>query len=251
MLLEADSAAEGGGGVQQQLQDQQQLQEGKASGRLQWQQDVLRVLRHIKTLSLSPGDAPALLSCCTELQCLLATASDWGYLQDWLYTSPGLGTGVAGPAPLAAAAASMQEASSTAAADVQLQPVLRRSLGSSRTCSTAGQQDSPAGALSQDLRAEVLQTLLRLVDSKKPDVLVKVRRCLNLPVCGTWWSLKGCQEQGARPCQLLFFLRVCHLMYSKHTPTAAYVVRASGTCCSDSTHPSSAPTEQSPVYCCD
>jgi hypothetical protein len=158
---------------------------------MQWQQDVLRVLRHIKALSLSPGDAPALLSCCTELQCLLATAADWGCLQDWLYSSPGLGAGATAPVPprAAAAAASTQEARSTMAGDVQLQPVLRRSLGSSRTCSAAGRQDSPAAgaaaALSQDLRAEVLQTLLRLVDSKKPDVLVKVRLSLNLRECGT------------------------------------------------------------------
>lgn len=148
MLLEADAA---GGEAGTRLQPQAAAQQDTAAACRQWRRDVLRILQQVQALSLSPTDAPALLQHCSDLQCLLATAADnWGCLQDWLST------------------ASAQNAVGAAG---QLQPCVSRSLTSSRHVGSASLQET-VGA---DLQALLLQTLVRLVDSKKPDVLVKVR----------------------------------------------------------------------------
>jgi hypothetical protein len=119
----------------------------------------LQTLQHIQALSLSPTDAPALLQHCSSLQCLLATAADWGCLQDWL-----------GPVQVQGCAA--------AAATTQLQPCISRSFTNSRTVGSSGSSKGSRGGVQDtgaDLQGVVLQALVRLVDSKKPDVLVKVR----------------------------------------------------------------------------
>lgn len=148
MLLEADAS---GGEAGTRLQPQAAAQQDTAAACRQWRRDVLRILQQVQALSLSPSDAAALLQHCSGLQCLLATATDnWGCLQDWLSTAP---------------------AQNAAGAAGQLQPCVSRSLTSSRHVGSASLQET----VGVDLQALLLRTLVRLADSKKPDVLVKVR----------------------------------------------------------------------------
>lgn len=143
LLLEADAAAEQPSALQAGAQPNT-----AAAGCRRWRRDVLRVLGHVQALSLSPVDAPVLLQHCSNLQCLLATAADWGCLQEWVSAAPAQG----------------------AAGAQQLQPCVSKSLSSRRTVgNSSGPQDTGA-----DLQGILLQSLVRLVDSKKPDVLVKV-----------------------------------------------------------------------------
>jgi hypothetical protein len=150
LLLDADAtevpAAAGSATLQQ-----EPLQASAASSK-QWQQSVLSILQQIQALSLSPTDAPAVLKHCSQLQCLLDTAADWGCLQEWLH-----------PAPLQTGAS-------------QLQPCVSRNLSSSNRAISGGgnQHGRPQGLGEHDLHAVLMQTLVRLVDSRKPDVLVKV-----------------------------------------------------------------------------
>lgn len=127
-----EAGAEAAAGQQQQL----------------WHDSVLQSLAHIQRLSLSPCDAPALLQHCADLQCLLATAADWGVLQTWLVSTP---------SRAAAAAAAASDSVATSHSSLQ-----------------------PSGSSAADLRSVLVQSLVRLVDSKKPDVLVKVRRCCQV-----------------------------------------------------------------------
>jgi hypothetical protein len=59
----------------------------------------------------------------------------------------------------------------------QLQPCKSRSFTSSRSVSSSSSSKGSGGGVQDtgaDLQGMVLQALVRLVDSKKPDVLVKV-----------------------------------------------------------------------------
>jgi len=125
----------------------------------QWQQSILQVVQRMQALSLSPADAAALLQCCVQLQCLLDTAADWGCLQQWLEL------------PSAQAAQGMSRLHPSADTAV---------IASSSSTSSASSHDGSlsgtrAGSL-QGLHGTLLQALVRLVDSKKADVLVKVKR---------------------------------------------------------------------------
>lgn len=152
LLLDADAAAEEPSVLQPQGQ-----QDTAAARRSSWRRDVLQALQQIQALSLSPTDAPALLQHCSDLQCLLATAADWGYLQEWLGPVQAQGCRAAAPT-------------------TQLQPCVSRNLTSSRTVSSSSSKGSRDGVqdTGADLQGALLQALVRLVDSKKPDVLVKV-----------------------------------------------------------------------------